>query len=231
MLSIARTVRTLHAFRASVESFTRIIAGTNRTLLLIGNASGGNFEVTSPELAAALLDEGEKAWGTGLLSAPQGLTRLFMACEGFIRSSSKGSADEADQVAGWLSAVCVEADRVYAQWVGGDEIWLLAPQGLLHRTRGHIKQYPVGLRTVDFFTTGLGSGYSTTQSESLVEPWAVEPGQRLLMMNRTLVRNLNEEDAVRLVMSGGVEEAVQALVSSLEHGVVGLYAAAIVAEF
>lgn len=64
-----------------------------------------------------------------------------------------------------------------------------------------------------------------------MEPWAVEPGQRLLMMNRTLVRNLNEEDAVRLAMSGGVEEAVEALVNSLEHGVEGLYAAAIVAEF
>ncbi|WP_394840090.1 hypothetical protein LVJ94_24705 [Pendulispora rubella] len=225
-LETSRAVRCTERFSGSAKSFIRAIVNDQHSVMLMANASWSGFELSSADLSSGLLDIAENVWANqGDVEDPaETFARIVTGFAERIRALSSDSK----QPVGWLTQVEIRDGLVRVTWLGADEVWLVSDGGLIQRTYGHLdRRERPGLKTQEWLARGVGGEYLGTEPESLDAPWPLCQGQRLLVLNQFLIRELSAQDIVRHATTGTVEEAANALVNSANAKP---YAAAIVIQ-
>jgi hypothetical protein len=232
MPTIAQGYQGRTGLKATATSFMRTLAEPGVDCLLMGNAVRSGFETTAPDLASLMLDSAQAGWANTAHSADvtARLDVVFAEAERCLDSSPQ--EDDEDASGGWLTAVCVRGSDAFVQWTGGDEVWQLSGSSVCHRAAGHTFQRMTGSAALpNVLMRGMGGGYPESgMIEKLSEPWILRPGERLLILSRQIVAQLDEPQIIRAATTASVAEAARALTESVSSTSPRPYWAAIVFE-
>jgi len=192
--------------------------------LFIANASRGGFENTSPCLTGALLDKASDAIrATAGESVEDRFTRSFEVCRTFIQAHA--GKEDYEIPAGSLSVVHIDDVAVQIRWLGGEEAWLVRGGRVDARALGHT----MARRGEQTEVVGLGFGPSK-DGESLRAPWGSgEPGH-IVLLTRTVVEAVPEEEIIRCVTAGPVQDSADAVMEQFKMASHAAHGAIIVAE-
>jgi hypothetical protein len=169
-----------------VEAFVRQICEADGCFVLTANASSSGFEICNPPLSSMMLEVAVRA----VLDSQGAPTsaRLRGALQAADRALSALPPGEDGPMAGWMTAVYVEAQRVQICWAGGDEVWTMRDGRCAVATRAHALDFPAGSGGGPLIR-GLGALYRRhgAPEETVLLRSDADPGL-VAIFSRTLLR-------------------------------------------